>query len=178
VLKAISPAMPHGHERRVGLVMDLRYMRALKLPTDYQGNALCWGSARYKEADVAASSVPALAERCKPGSEQVTREALCKLLAVTESYRQKKRLWRLMFRPVADAADAGIIQNNMSRLPIYDMDLGHGTPDWYEGNPMTIRTVLLAATPEQDGGVDVHVTASKSEIKALRAQLKADGILA
>ena len=62
------------------------------------------------------------------------------------------------FRTLVNADLWGVESHGVSRLPIYDMDLGHGTPDWYEGNPMTIRTVLLAATPEQDGGVCPHAS--------------------
>ena len=42
----------------------------------------------------------------------------------------------------------------------------------------TAAVSVLVATPEQDGGLDVHLTARRSEHKALRARLRADGIAA
>jgi len=177
IMKAISPALPPDATRSVGLVLDLRYKRALNLPRDYVGNALCWAEARYSGAELAQQSLPELAQRCKAGGEQVSEAALRKLLSVTEAHRQAKRLWRLMFRPVIETLDAGLIQNNMSKLPIYEMDLGNGTPDWFDGAPMTIRMALIVSTPQRDGGLDVHLTARRAEHKALRARLVADGIV-
>ena len=177
IMKGVSPAMPPGVPRSVGLVLDLRIKRQLKLPRDYQGNALCWGEARYTEEELAQLSTPMLADRCKPLAEQVTAEALHKLQGVTEAYRQKKRLWRLMFRPVIETLEAGLIQNNMSKLPIYEMDLGNGTPDWFDGSPMTIRMALIVSTPEKDGGLDVHLTATPAELRLLRQRFDVDGIV-
>jgi shikimate O-hydroxycinnamoyltransferase len=178
IMQAISPVLPRGVERCVGLVLDLRFRHSLRLPRDYVGNALCWGEARYSEAELAQGSLSALADRCKPEAEQVSAGALIKLLALTEEHRQKKRLWRLMFKPVIQTLSAGLIQNNMSKLPIYDIDLGRGVPDWFDMAPMTIRMAVLVSTPEQDGGLDVHLTARRSEHQALRARLRADGIAA
>ena len=176
VMKAFSPCMPHGMERSVGLVLDLRYKRRLKLPRDYFGNALCYAEARYSEADLAQQSVPVLAERCRPNNAQVTTGSLLKMLALTEQYRQKKAVWKLIFKPTIETLRAGFILNNVIQLPIYDIDLGRGTPDWYDICPMTIRMLMVVNTPQKDGGVDLHVTARKAELKALRAQLAADGI--
>lgn len=176
VIKAFSPQMPHGVDRSVGLVLDLRYKRRLKLPRDFFGNALCYAEARYTEAELARQSVPVLAERCRPDSEQVGTASLFRMLALTETYRQKKAVWKLIFKPTIETLKAGLILNNVVQLPIYDIDLGRGTPDWYDICPMTIRMLMVVNNPQKDGGVDLHVTASKAELKALRAQLAADGI--
>lgn len=176
VMKAFSPQMPRGMARSVGLVLDLRYKRRLKLPRDFFGNALCYAEARYTEEDLARQSVPVLAERCRPDNEQVGTASLFKMLALTETYRQKKAVWKLIFKPTIETLRAGLILNNVIQLPIYDIDLGRGTPDWYDICPMTIRMLMVVNTPRKDGGVDLHVTARKPELKALRAQLAADGI--
>jgi shikimate O-hydroxycinnamoyltransferase len=176
VLKAFSPCMPKGVERSVGLVLDLRYKRRLKLPRDYFGNALCYAEARYTEQDLAQQSVPVLAERCRPDNEQVGTSSLFNMLRLTEQYRQTRAVWKLIFKPTIETVRAGLILNNVIQLPIYDIDLGRGTPDWYDICPMTIRMLMVVNTPQKDGGVDLHVTARKAELKALRAQLAADGI--
>lgn len=176
VMKAFSPSMPRGMARSVGLVLDLRYKRRLKLPRDFFGNALCYAEARYSEEDLAQQSVPMLAERCRPNNDQVGTASLFKMLALTEEYRQKKAVWKLIFKPTIETLRAGLILNNVIQLPIYDIDLGRGTPDWYDICPMTIRMLMVVNTPQKDGGVDLHVTARHAELKALRASLKADGI--
>lgn len=178
VMKAFSPCMPRGVERSVGLVLDLRYKRRLKLPRDYFGNALSYAEARYSEQDLARQSVPVLAERCRPDNEQVSTASLFKMLTLTEQYRQKKAVWQLLFKPTIETLRGGLILNNVIQLPIYDIDLGRGTPDWYDICPMTIRMLMVVNTPQKDGGVDLHVTARQSELQALRAQLAADGISA
>jgi len=160
----------------VGLVLDLRYKRRLKLPRDYFGNALCYAEARYTEQDLAQQSVPVLAERCRPDNEQVGTSSLLNMLRLTEQYRQTRAVWKLIFKPTIETVRAGLILNNVIQLPIYDIDLGRGTPDWYDICPMTIRMLMVVNTPQKDGGVDLHVTARKAELKALRAQLAADGI--
>ena len=178
VMRAFSPCMPRGVDRCVGLVLDLRYKRRLKLPRDYFGNALCYGEARYTEQDLAQHTLSALAEKCRPHGEHVGTGSLFKMLALMESYRQKKSVWRLIFKPTIETLQGGLILNNLVQLPIYEIDFGRGTPDWYDIFPMTIRMLMVVQTPTQDGGLDLHVTARKAELKALRAQLSADGISA
>jgi shikimate O-hydroxycinnamoyltransferase len=176
VMKVFSPLMPKGVARSVGLVLDLRYKRRLKLPRDYFGNALCYAEARYSEQELAQDSLPVLAEKCRPPNDQVSTGSLVKMLALTEQYRQKKAVWRLIFKPTIETASAGFIVNNVVQMPIYDIDLGSGTPDWYDICPMTIRMLMVASTPSKDGGLVLYLTACKAELKALRAQLAAEGI--
>jgi shikimate O-hydroxycinnamoyltransferase len=176
VMKAFSSVMPHGVPRSVGLALDLRYMRELGLPRDYFGNAVCYAQALYTEQEMAQDSLALLAEKCRPVPEQISTESQFKLLALAERYRQKKALWKLLFKPAVDTLHGGIIQNNLSQLPMYEIDLGRGTPDWYDIFPMTIRMLMVVQTPQKDGGVDLHLTARKAELKALRAQMATDGV--
>lgn len=177
VLKTLSPLMPPGVPRSAGMALDMRYIKGLPLPRDYFGNGLCYAQTCYTEQELARDSLSVLAEKCRPAADQVSAENVSRLLAVAEQYRQKKAIWRLIFQPAIDTLAGGIVQNNLSLLPIYDIDLGNGTPDWYETFAMTIRMMALVSTPAKDGGVDVHMAASKAELKALRDQLAADGIV-
>lgn len=176
VLKALSPLMPPGVPRSIGMALDMRYVKGLALPRDYFGNGLCYAQAFFSEQELAQESLPVLAEKCRPAADQVSAGYVSKLLAVAERHRQQNTIWRLIFQPAIDTLGGGIVQNNLSLLPIYDVDLGNGTPDWYETFAMTIRMMALVSTPAKDGGVDLHMAASRAELKALRAQLLADGI--
>lgn len=175
-MKAISPVLPGGVGRSVGLVLDLRYKRHLGVPRNYFGNALCYAEARYGEQELVLNSVPVLAEKCRPAPDEISTASLFKMLAKMELHRQKKSVWRLLFRPTVETLKGGLILNNCVQLPIYDIDLGNGTPDWFEMLPATIRMLLVVQTPQKDGGVDLHLSARKAELTALRAQLVADGI--
>lgn len=176
VLRALSPLMPPGAARRVGMALDMRYVRGLSLPRDYFGNGLCYAQAHYTEQELAQQSLSVLADRCKPPTDEISAATVSKLLTVAEQARQKKSIWRLIFKPAVDTLAGGIVQNNLSLLPIYDVDMGRGTPDWYETFAMTIRMMALVSTPTKDGGIDVHMAASKAELRALRERLVADGI--
>ena len=176
VMKAISPCLPPDCERSIGLVLDLRYKRQLNIPREYFGNALAYAEARYSVDELARATLPALAEQCRPPAEQVSIPSLYKMLALTEAYRQKKATWKLLFKPSVETLRAGLILNNCVQLPMYDIDLGRGNPDWFEMLPATIRMLLVVQTPQKDGGVDLHLSARKAELKALRAQLVADGV--
>ena len=56
------------------------------------------------------------------------------------------------------------------------IDFGTGTPSWYDITPMTIRMVMVTPTPEQDGGVDLYLTAKRAELAALKASMQRDGL--
>ncbi len=177
VLRALSPLMPPGVPRSAGMALDIRYVRGMTLPRNYFGNGLCYAQVHYSEQELAQQSLSVLAEKCKPVPDQVSAETVSKLLTVAEQARQKKSIWRLIFKPAVDTLGGGIIQNNLSLLPIYEVDMGRGTPDWYETFAMTIRMMALVSTPQKDGGIDLHMAASKAELNALRERLQADGIL-
>lgn len=176
VLKALSPTMPKGVPRSVGMAMDMRYVKGLSLPRNYFGNGLCYGQVHYTEEELATESLAVLADRCKPPASEVSLEAVTKLLTLTERARQAKDIWRYIFKPAVDTLQGGIVQNNLSLLPMYEIDLGRGCPDWYETFAMTIRMMAMTPTPQKDGGIDLHMAASKAEMAALRRQMAADGI--
>ncbi len=176
IMKGISPALQPGVDRSVGLVMDLRYKRDLKLPRDYFGNALCYAEARYTAEQLAHESLPVLADKCRAPAEQVNTASVQRMLVDMEAYRQRKANWRLLFKPTVETLKAGLILNNCVQFPIYDIDMGNGAPDWYEMCPATIRLLLIVPTPTKDGGVDLLLSASTAELKSLRAQFAADGI--
>lgn len=172
-LKAISPLLPPQHERAVGIVLDLRHKRRLKIPRDHFGNALGYGEARYTPQALATQSLPLLAQQCRPAPEQVSTEALFNFLALMETYRQKKAIWRLFWRSAGETLRAGLVLNNCIHFPIYDIDFGTGTPAWYDICAVTFRMLMVVQTPEKDGGVDLHFTAHPRELAALRASLQA-----
>jgi shikimate O-hydroxycinnamoyltransferase len=170
-MQVLSPQWPAGKPRTVGIVLDLRHKRRLRIPRDYFGNALCWGEVRYAEAELAGEGLPALAQRCRPAPEQVSNEALWRLLALIEQYRQKKAVWRLFWGAAGDTLDGGLILNNCIHFPMYDIDLGGGVPDWYDICGVAFRMLMVVNTPQKDGGVDLHFTATRAELAAVRQSL-------
>lgn len=172
-LKAIAPLTASTRERRVGIVLDLRHRRRLRIPRDYFGNALCYGEARYTPQEVAQDSVAVLASKCRPSNEQVSNDTLFQHLALMEHYRQRRAIWRLFWDSAAGTLDGGLILNNCARFPMYDINFGQGGPAWYDICGVAFRMLMVVPTPEQDGGVDLHFTATRAELKAVAASLAA-----
>lgn len=176
VMRALSPVLPSGFDRVLGLVRDLRFMQGVGIARNYFGNAVCYAEVRYKADELARDNLYELAQRCKPEPEQVGPAAVLKMLRLMEAYRLKKANWRLLFKPTLETLHAGVIVNNCVAMPIYDIDMGTGGPDWYEMPPATIRLLLLVQTPRKDGSIDLMMCAPKNELDALRKRFEADGI--
>lgn len=167
-MQQLSPLMPSARPRSVGIVLDLRHKRRLRIPRDLFGNALGYGEARYSREALATESLPELARRCRPAPEQVSQDALLDMLALMEAYRQRRAIWRLFWRPAGETVEAGLILNNCVNFPIYDIDFGGGGPAWYDICAVAFRMLMVVPTPEQDGGVDLHLTARPAELRALK----------
>jgi shikimate O-hydroxycinnamoyltransferase len=167
-MQQLSPLMPSAHERSVGIVLDLRHKRRLRIPRDLFGNALGYGEARYSREELASEPLPVLARRCRPTSEQVATDSLLDFLALLEAYRQRKAIWRLFWRPAGETLEAGLILNNCVNFPIYDIDFGQGGPAWYDICAVAFRMLMVVPTPEQDGSVDLHLTARPKELARLK----------
>lgn len=165
-LKVLSPLTNSPKDRCVGIVLDLRHKRRLKIPRDYFGNALGYGEARYSPADVQRLSIAALANRCKPAPEQVTTEVLSGFMGLMERFRQKQRVWRLFWRSAGETLDGGIILNNCIHFPIHHIDFGRGGPSWYDICGVAFRMLMVVQTPAMDGGVDLHLSARPKELQA------------
>src|SRR5690606_23231282 len=177
VLRTLSPLMPTGMPPRAGVPMGMRFTAGQRGPRDFVGCRLHHVSFELSERDVAHKSLAELAELCNPPADQVTPEAINQYLGMAESYRQKKAIWKLMYKPAVDTLDAGIVQNNVSTLPVYEIDMGRGPTDWYETWAMPNRMMTMLSTPTKDGGIDLHMSACRAEMGALRKRLVADGIV-
>lgn len=90
-----------------------------------------------------------------------------------EQYRQRRAIWRLFWDSAAGTLDGGLILNNCARFPMYDINFGQGGPAWYDICGVAFRMLMVVPTPEQDGGVDLHFTATRAELKAVAASLAA-----
>lgn len=172
-LKVTSPLTRSSRVRRVGIVLDLRHRRRLRIPRDYFGNALCYGETRYTPHEIAQDSVAVLASKCRPSSEQVSNDTLFSYLGLMEQYRQRRAIWRLFWDSAAGTLEGGLILNNCARFPMYDINFGQGGPAWYDICAVAFRMLMVVPTPEQDGGVDLHFTATRAELKAVAASLAA-----
>lgn len=174
-MQVLSPLMPSKRDRVMGIVFDLRHKRRLRIPRNYCGNALGYGDASYTAQELQTSKLAVLARKCRPDPQDVSTEALQSLLGLMEHYRQKQNIWRLFMRPVGATLHAGLVLNNCSHFPIYDIDLGSGKPSWYDVCGVAFRMLMIVNTPENDGGVDIHLTARPKELERFRQLYQTPG---
>ena len=168
VLKEMSPVMWCDKDRCVGIVIDLRYKRRLRLPRHFFGNALGQAEVSYTKAELARDSLAQLAARFKPPAESVSDQTFTSFLAFMERMRQQKQVGSLMMKTAADTLEAGLVLNNCAHFSTYEIDFGTGTPCWHDNAQVVYRMLMLCPTPERDGGMDIHLTARKEEIAMFR----------
>lgn len=171
VLRQLSPLWKRGLPRCLGLVTDLRFRRGLGLGVRYFGNALAHAENEFTEEELAQGSLGALAVKCKAPTEPLSLEDLQGFLGLMERHRQQRTLWHLMMRSAARSMDAGLVLNNCSHFPMYEIDFGTGRPSWHDATRVVFRMLMPIGTPEGDGGLDLHVTLSRREIAHLKAWL-------
>lgn len=168
-LQQMSPLMRSQEDRFIGMVIDLRYKRRLRLPRHFYGNALGQGEVRYTKEELARDSLAQLASRCKVPTESVTDKVFVGFLALMERLRQSGQVPTLMMKNAVDTLEAGLVLNNCSHFPIYEIDFGTGQPSWHDNAQVVYRMLMLCPTPDGDGGIDVHLTARKEELAVFRA---------
>jgi hypothetical protein len=110
-----------------------------------------------------------LASRCKVPTESVTDKVFVGFLALMERLRQSGQVPTLMMKNAVDTLEAGLVLNNCSHFPIYEIDFGTGQPSWHDNAQVVYRMLMLCPTPDGDGGIDVHLTARKEELAVFRA---------
>ncbi len=171
-LKAMSPVMRSNADRLVGMVIDLRYKRRLRLPRHYFGNALGQGEVRFTKAELERDSLVSLAARFKVPTDTITDKVFLGFLAFMERMRQKKAVSTLLVKMAVDTLDASMVLNNCSHFPVYQIDFGTGGPSWHDNARVVYRMLMLCSTPEMDGGIDMHLTAHKKEVAVFKKLYK------
>jgi shikimate O-hydroxycinnamoyltransferase len=167
-LKVLSPIWRADKLRYLGMVIDLRYKRSLRIPRYYFGNALAQRDVPYTAQELAQDSLARIGLKSRTSPEGLTTEDLHAYLGLMERARQSKLAWRVMIRSLSEGIDGGFMLNNCSHFPIYDIDFGTGRPTWHDPIRVTYRMVMVIDTPTSDGGFDIHVTGSKAELAAFK----------
>jgi shikimate O-hydroxycinnamoyltransferase len=167
-VRALSAGMRGTGTRDLGLVTDLRMRRDSGIGRRYVGNALARELVRLGAHEIAESDIGTLARCLRDGLERVGTEDLLADLGLMELHRRRHTVHTLMTESSIRALDSGIVINNCARLPMYRVDLGSGSPSWFETARPPFRNVLLVPTPPGVDGYDLHVTALPHELQALR----------
>lgn len=168
-LQVMAPHWKGDHDRCLGVVIDLRYKRKLKVPRHYFGNALGHGEVMYSAQSLATDTLTTLALKSRMPADSLTHEDLLGYLGLMEKARQRKQMMGIMMRSAARTLDGGLVLNACAHFPIYDIDFGTGKPTWHDAVGVVFRMLMVVPTPSGDGGMDIHLTATRRELALFKA---------
>ncbi|MEU6736920.1 acyltransferase [Streptomyces physcomitrii] len=168
VLAALRDRPPQSTER-LGLVVGLRGALKEQYPEGFWGNAVSNITAtlptRVLREEPAERAVAAVREALN----RVTPERIREESAYLEAQRRAGRVRRVLSRMSLDSFEDTVGMNNVSRLPVYQVEFGSGRPFWFEYPSIPIPwNVLVTPTPRDDYSRDVHLSLPLAAAEALR----------
>ncbi len=152
-----------------GLVDGTSYMAFME--THYFGNCVSHTTPTLAAGDLRAESLGEVALAVRRGLDDNTLEKLRGEIAFLVAHRESGLGGKVLPRMVLDAEGATVTFNNWSKLPFYALDFGGGAPFWYDVPTFPIPWLtLVAPTPSEDGGRDVHVAVPVEKLAAYRSR--------
>ncbi|MDO0924367.1 acyltransferase [Streptomyces sp. TG1A-8] len=167
VLAALRDRTPESTER-LGMVVSLRPALKDRLPDGYSGNAVSNITAALPAHALRAQPLAHTAAAVRDARHRVTAERVRDEMAFLQAQHRAGRIKRVFSRMSLDAFEGTVALNNVSRLPVYDVEFGAGRPFWYEYPASPIPwTVLITPTPEDGHSRDVHLSVPREAAEAL-----------
>ncbi len=168
-IQQLSQANPAPGPRHVGTVTDLRYRRLPGITRKYFGNALWQDMIVLGDQFLLNEPLHNVALACRVPYDSAPMDDVLSYLGLLEKRRLTRSTHRLMSVPGEHCLDNGIFINNCAHLPFYKADFGSGPPTWFENKRAVYRKVMVVSAPPGLGGFDVHLTARRHEVAALKA---------
>jgi shikimate O-hydroxycinnamoyltransferase len=154
VLRGRADASPES----LGLIAGVRDRLAPELHPHYFGNCASHTSPTMTAGDLRSRGLGAIALAVRRGLDDNALSKLRGEIAFLVSHRDAGLGGKVLPRMMLDVFDASVTFNNWSKLPFYALDFGGGAPFWYDVPAFPIPWLtLVAPTPAEDGGRDVHV---------------------
>ncbi|WP_162824379.1 acyltransferase [Peterkaempfera bronchialis] len=150
-------ARPDAATEWLGLVVGAQSQLGGALPEGYWGNCVTNSWTGTTAAELRSRPLGETARAIRAGLEANTEEKVRDEIAFLNAHRRLGVSRRVMSTRAFDVFDTAVTVNNWSRFPLYRIDLGAGTPFWYEFPDLPIPTVHIAPTPDGDGGRDVYL---------------------
>ncbi|MFF4402317.1 acyltransferase [Streptomyces sp. NPDC001480] len=161
-------ARPDDSTERLGMVVGLRSALRAALPDGYWGNAVTNITPALPAGELRRAPLADTAAAVREAVDSITPERVRDEVAFLEAQRRARRTHRILSRMALDAFEGTVALNNVSRLPVYDVDFGAGRPFWFEypANPVP-WTLLVTPTPLGDDSRDVHFSVPEDAARAL-----------
>lgn len=163
-------ARPDEARETLGLISDLRIRLGDAVPSNYFGNAVTNTLPTMTAGELRSRPLGSIAEAVRSGANDNSLEKVRAEVAFLRAQRAAGRSKQVISRMALDCFDGSVSLNNYSKIPFYQIDLGAGTPFWYEPPHSLIPySVSIVPTPEQDGGRDVTLVLPKDRARAVRS---------
>ncbi len=169
-MQALSGAMRNGRPRFLGQISDMRLRRLPGIPRKYAGNAIGHDLLQLDGQALAMATLTEAARLCRMSFERNSEADLLSYMGLMARHRLTRTNNTVWVRGIVECQGNGIMLNNCAHFPIYKMDFGQGAPSWFDFERAPYRMMVLTPTPGALGGFDVHVTARKAEVRALKTQ--------
>ncbi|WP_405876710.1 acyltransferase [Streptomyces sp. NBC_01136] len=161
-------ARPDHSIERLGMVVGLRSVLRERIPDGFWGNAVTNVTPALPAGDLRGAPLSDTVAAVREAVSSVTVDRVRDEVAFLEAQRRARRAHRVLSRMSLDAFEGTIALNNVSRLPVYEIDLGAGRPFWFEYPASTVPwTLLVTPTPVADGSRDVHFSVPREIAEAL-----------
>ncbi|WP_055489578.1 acyltransferase [Streptomyces sp. TP-A0356] len=150
-------ARPDDATEWLGLIVGAQSRLSDLLPDGYWGNCVSNSWTSTTAGALRTDALGRLARDVRSCLEANIEDKLRDEIAFLNSYRRAGVSSHVMSVRATDLSEASLSVNNWSRFPLYSIDLGAGTPFWYEFPDLPVPTVHIAPTPDTDGGRDVYL---------------------
>jgi shikimate O-hydroxycinnamoyltransferase len=155
----------------LGLIAGVRERLAPELHPHYFGNCASNAAPAMTAGHLRAKSLGDVALSVRGGLDEITVARLRGEIAFLVSHRDSGQGGKVLPRMMLDVFDAGVTFNNWSKLPFYALDFGVGAPFWYDFPAVPIPWLtLVAPTPAEDGGRDVHLALPVDKLSAYHSR--------
>jgi shikimate O-hydroxycinnamoyltransferase len=155
----------------LGLIAGVRERLAPELHPHYFGNCASHTTPSMTAGDLRSRGLGAVALAVRRGLEESSLSKLRGEIAFLVSHRDSGLGGKVLPRMMLDVFDSSVTFNNWSKLPFYALDFGGGAPFWYDVPAFPIPWLtLVAPTPAEDGGRDVHLALPVDELDAYRSR--------
>ena len=151
-----------------GTIYNFRHLPELGLTPQYIGNAATareFIMPRHSDTIAIAATLRQLADTLLPKHVQADLQYMQANIPLDEGLQHHAPFITQQF-------DDGVILNNYTKFPMYQVDFGHGTAIWADYPEVTLnRSITLLPDPQGDG-VAAHITLPRNEMKSFNTHLK------
>ena len=156
----------------VGALYNMRLDKEFSVPQNFSGNALVYREFNMSESPDNDKSIAWYAQKWREANHSDDSLDVMQYIVHLEDRYDAGLIKNVLPLNLFTIFDKGILINNYSVFPIYNVDFGGGPAFWYEMLPLPFRGALITNTPKNDGGMILNLTADQWQLDNVRRLLR------